>query len=312
MNDGGKLLIADDDDLFSQTTAAVLEREGHVCTRVANGAAVLEEMEIQQFDLLIADIKMPGNRELELVQRVQQKTSDLAIVLVTGHPSFETAHRAIQLKAAAYFVKPFDIHRFVDEVRVLTGRVKRQRMLLGFQERWREWGEELLTAASVLHPSVLTANQTGETMLELSLRNLSRCVADVQELRQAFCGDAQPPHAVPDSPQVEAQFANVLVAAEEKVVASHRSFREKMSRAILPAELQARLQQLSRREREVLRLLLANQKPQIIARTLFISLHTVRNHLRSIFEKLSVHSQTELLTRLGQYVTYSDLQEAVS
>lgn len=311
MNDGGKILIADDDDLFSQTTAAVLEREGHICTRVANGAAALAEMENQQFDLLVADIKMPGNQDLELVQHLQQKTSDMAIILVTGHPSFETAHRAIQLKAEAYFVKPFDVHRFVDDVHTLTGRVKRQRVLLGFQERWREWGDELLTAASVLHPSLLTTNQTGETILELSLRNLSRCVADVQELRQVFCGEIQPRAGHASSP-VEAQSANTLVSSEEKAVAPHRSFSEKVSRAILPVDLQTRLQQLSRREREVLRLLLANQKPQIIARTLFISLHTVRNHLRSIFEKLSVHSQTELLTRLGQYVTYSDLQEAVS
>jgi DNA-binding CsgD family transcriptional regulator len=79
----------------------------------------------------------------------------------------------------------------------------------------------------------------------------------------------------------------------------------------IPAELLAGIEQLSRREREVLRLLLNNQRPRTIAQTLFISLYTVRNHLRSIFEKFAVHSQAELLTMLGQYTSYVDLQDAV-
>ena len=79
----------------------------------------------------------------------------------------------------------------------------------------------------------------------------------------------------------------------------------------LPYNLQVELQQLTRREREVLRLLLTNHKPQSISKKLFISLHTVRNHLRSIFEKLAVHSQTELFTRFGRYMTYADLREVV-
>ncbi len=52
---------------------------------------------------------------------------------------------------------------------------------------------------------------------------------------------------------------------------------------------------LSPREREVLDQLLAHKRPPAIAKTLFISQHTVRNHLKSIFAKLGVDSQQELL-----------------
>lgn len=62
------------------------------------------------------------------------------------------------------------------------------------------------------------------------------------------------------------------------------------------------LRQLSSREREVLRLLLANRRVPQIATRLFISQHTVRTHLKSIFRKLDVHSQSELIERLGQDV----------
>jgi DNA-binding NarL/FixJ family response regulator len=55
------------------------------------------------------------------------------------------------------------------------------------------------------------------------------------------------------------------------------------------------LESLSPREREVLDALLAHRRPPQIAQDLFISAHTVRNHLKSIYAKLGVHSQGELL-----------------
>lgn len=53
---------------------------------------------------------------------------------------------------------------------------------------------------------------------------------------------------------------------------------------------------LSEREREVVRGLYAGHSPQAIAESLSISQYTVRNHLRSIYSKLGVHSQRELLS----------------
>ncbi|MCC6874672.1 MAG: response regulator [Sandaracinaceae bacterium] len=58
------------------------------------------------------------------------------------------------------------------------------------------------------------------------------------------------------------------------------------------------LELLSAREREVLDALLAHRRPPQIAEELFISPHTVRNHFKSIYAKLGVHSQAELLELL--------------
>lgn len=54
---------------------------------------------------------------------------------------------------------------------------------------------------------------------------------------------------------------------------------------------------LSAREREVLRALVAGRRVRETARSLGISLHTARNHLKAILRKLGVHSQTELIER---------------
>ncbi len=52
---------------------------------------------------------------------------------------------------------------------------------------------------------------------------------------------------------------------------------------------------LSKRESEILNLLLSGDRVKMIARDLFISPNTVRNHLKSIFRKFDVSSQTELI-----------------
>jgi DNA-binding CsgD family transcriptional regulator len=54
---------------------------------------------------------------------------------------------------------------------------------------------------------------------------------------------------------------------------------------------------LSLREREVFGLIVDGLRISQIAEALFISPHTARNHLKMIFEKLDVHSQTEVLDR---------------
>jgi two-component system probable response regulator PhcQ len=58
------------------------------------------------------------------------------------------------------------------------------------------------------------------------------------------------------------------------------------------------LDHLSKREREIVETLLGEGSVTGVANTLHISLHTVRNHLKSIFRKLGVHSQVELVTKL--------------
>lgn len=64
------------------------------------------------------------------------------------------------------------------------------------------------------------------------------------------------------------------------------------------ANAQAAWLELSRREREVARILLQGRRPADIATALGLSVHTVRSHLRLIYRKLGVHSQVELAAQL--------------
>ncbi len=74
--------------------------------------------------------------------------------------------------------------------------------------------------------------------------------------------------------------------------------------ASIPDGVRVIVDSFSRREREILRLLLSNRRVPAIARQLSVSVFTVRNHLRSIFRKAGVHSQEELI-RLMEGVSLS-------
>jgi DNA-binding NarL/FixJ family response regulator len=66
----------------------------------------------------------------------------------------------------------------------------------------------------------------------------------------------------------------------------------------VPSTTSASVESLTRRERTIVERLLGHQRVPGIARSLSISEHTVRNHLKSIYAKLGVHSQEELLHTL--------------
>lgn len=78
-------------------------------------------------------------------------------------------------------------------------------------------------------------------------------------------------------------------------VETTRQTLERVDRGAMPAADPLPIPELTHRERDVLRLLLDNHRVPAIAELLFISQHTVRNHLKSMFRKAEVRSQAELI-----------------
>ncbi len=82
MNERGRILIADDEETFLLSTIDLLRREGYECDGVKDAEAAVEVLSNKAFDLLVSDIRMPGNMELELIESVK----GLSVIIVTGYP----------------------------------------------------------------------------------------------------------------------------------------------------------------------------------------------------------------------------------
>ena len=89
-------------------TADLLRKEGYHCDCALDAATAAEMLRSDRYELLIADIKMPGNPQLELIKDLPNIAQDVPVILVTGYPSLNSAIQSVQMPVAAYLVKPVD------------------------------------------------------------------------------------------------------------------------------------------------------------------------------------------------------------
>ncbi len=103
-----RILIVDDEFMAREMMQEILERAGYQAMAVGSGQDALRLAQEQDFDLLLADIKMPEMDGLELVQRFREIKPETIPMLITGYASIETAQMAVREGVYDYIVKPFE------------------------------------------------------------------------------------------------------------------------------------------------------------------------------------------------------------
>jgi DNA-binding NtrC family response regulator len=121
-----KILIAEDEEITVKHLVNTLKKEGYAVDSAANGIDALRKAESDSFDLLIADIKMPGMTGIELLERVRDKLPELEVIIVTGYGSIGSAIEAMKKGAIEYLTKPFDL----DELLLKVGKIRDRKGLI--------------------------------------------------------------------------------------------------------------------------------------------------------------------------------------
>lgn len=104
-----RLLIVDDELLIRDLLYDYFaDREFEIAV-AENGQRALALLEKDRFDTVILDLKMPDIDGLELTERIRSGDRDLPIILITGHPSLESAIEALRRRVDDYFVKPVNL-----------------------------------------------------------------------------------------------------------------------------------------------------------------------------------------------------------
>ena len=108
MKDRSILIVDDERDLL-QLLKRSLEPDLNCRVEIAsNGVAALKCLGTDVFDLVLADIKMPGMNGLELLEHIKKETPDLTVVMMTAHGDIEMAVKAMKSGAYDFITKPFD------------------------------------------------------------------------------------------------------------------------------------------------------------------------------------------------------------
>jgi DNA-binding NtrC family response regulator len=125
-----RILVADDDPHMQQAIRACLARESFQLTIVSNGLAAIEQLENEQYDLIITDQQMPQMSGIELMTTLQKRGSEIPVVMITAYGTINQAVEAMQLGAADFITKPFsavDLERVVERVLLPEACATRQR-----------------------------------------------------------------------------------------------------------------------------------------------------------------------------------------
>ncbi len=320
MRESARILLADDEETFLRSTTTLLLHEGYECTCVTDAAAALALLHHAPYDLLIADITMHGNNALEFVQNVSHVAKGLPVILVTGCPSLQSAIRAIHLSVVSYLVKPFAHSEFLTAVKRAVQRSQAYRAIHTIRQQLQDWCstvdnlEQVLATSSLDLFSELLPHPPSPLLLqEVSngFVNLRHIVAGLALLgREPHCGQLSS-HSEPLSLAVAVAHPEPRGRAQQlehtlsKIASSlvEAGILTNENQPVVESTATQDLSLVSSRELEVLRALCSGQRVPAIARALYLSPHTVRSHLKSIFRKVGVHSQTELLERFGPHST---------
>lgn len=224
-----RVLVADDDPSSAEAIRRVLEAQGYEVLIAASAADARARAEAAEPDLLIADIYMPGNEALQLLEWAPVRSGSVPAILMTGNPGVETAVRALRFAALDYLEKP------VDPAYLLM------RVQDALAERKRRTESAAASAEMARLAQVLTGHSAPTAW-----------------------PDPAPAATRPESPAAMAQLLDALSA----------------------------------REREVATAFVEHRSLSAVSRALCISPNTVRGHLASIFRKLGVRSQVELVAKL--------------
>jgi len=103
-----KILIVDDETIMRESLAGWLLRDGHEVETAKSGEEALEKLAVVRYDILLLDIKMEGISGLEVLKRIKESDSDVAVIMITAYGSISTAIEAMKSGAADYLLKPFD------------------------------------------------------------------------------------------------------------------------------------------------------------------------------------------------------------
>ena len=139
MDEKGKILIVDDDPLIVKSLAALLGLEGYDVATSCNGLEALDRLKEYEADVVLSDVHMPDLDGLGLLERIMERHSGTAVIMVTGFGTIDNAVNAIKKGAAHYITKPLQD----DEIKIIIARTFEQKKLNAERNELRRENENL-------------------------------------------------------------------------------------------------------------------------------------------------------------------------
>jgi signal transduction histidine kinase/FixJ family two-component response regulator len=102
------IIIIDDEKGIAQLCQRLLERAKYRVKTFTDPVEGVKALRLEQFDLLLVDIRMPGMDGFQVIEEGRKGQPDIAVVIMTGCGTLEAAIRALRQGADGLILKPFE------------------------------------------------------------------------------------------------------------------------------------------------------------------------------------------------------------
>lgn len=122
-----KLLVVEDERELCECIAEDLELEAYAVDRCYDGLDACERMSVEDYDLVILDLNLPGMDGLEVLQKIRSIKPDLRVLILSARAAVQDKVLGLDLGANDYLAKPFELEELEARVRSLLRRDFTQR-----------------------------------------------------------------------------------------------------------------------------------------------------------------------------------------
>jgi len=121
----GTIVVVDDERTLARAIRAFLGEAGYEAEAAHDAAGAMALVESLRPDVVFTDVRMPGESGLDLLRRVREFDSSIAVVVMTAFGTIEGAVEAVKLGAFDYLKKPIDL----EELRLVADRAREASLL---------------------------------------------------------------------------------------------------------------------------------------------------------------------------------------
>lgn len=123
-----RILVTDDEQRLAKSLTALLRGLGYHVDSAIGGAAAIDALSVERYDLVITDLRMPEVDGFDVIKHIGRHCPRTAVIVITGHASTESAIEAIHCHVADYIPKPFDFDLLKSSVEKVFARQEAEKL----------------------------------------------------------------------------------------------------------------------------------------------------------------------------------------
>lgn len=172
------ILVVEDDFAIRELIKRNLNKTGYTCCCIAEGNKVIEQIQKEQFDLIILDVMLPGISGFELMQEL----GEIPVIFVTAKGALEDKLKGLSLGADDYIVKPFEILELLARISVVLKRYARNETVFTINDVQIDIKQHIVTKKG----TIVNLTPQEFRLLEVLIQNKNLALSREQLLNLAW------------------------------------------------------------------------------------------------------------------------------